>query len=355
MVDQQNGAGQSIPDFGGYRLGDVSGLDPAHVTALQRFGFSDAEQVLAAALVPGVGDLLAADLDLSREEFEAVIYRLRGVAPAIASAGDAEALPLGALLPTPEIEAIGAAAAQPHIAAELPPSVNHAAKMSPLKQQGARGTCVSFALTAVHEYYRRMTKTGDEDLSEQFLYHETKLMDGQPTQCGTWQLKARTILEGLGQCLEQVWPYNGNLPCNNNGVEPAGARTAAASRKLATVVLPPKDVTAIKAALADGAVVGFSIPVYASWHQSSETARTGRITMRIGNEPATGGHAMCLIGYQDDDNSPGGGYFILRNSWFGQWGTECPYGSGNGTIPYAYLGNENYEAVTTEPPPSEVV
>ena len=61
---------------------------------------------------------------------------------------------------------------------------------------------------------------------------------------------------------------------------------------------------------------------------------------------------MCLIGYQDHADAPGGGFFILRNSWFGMWGMDCPYGSGNGTIPYAYISNENWEAITTAPPPT---
>jgi hypothetical protein len=351
MVEQTNGNGQSPPDFGGHPLEEVPGLQRASIDALQQFGFSDAEQVVAALTVPGVMDHLATELTLSSAQIDDLMLKLRDVVPMAAATADTQAFALGALPPTAEIAAIGAAAEQPQIAAEpLPPSVNHADKMSALKQQGSRGTCVSFALTAVHEYYRRMTEDVTEDLSEQFLYHETKLIDGQPGICGTWQVRAAQILGTLGQCLESVWNYNGNPPCNNIGVEPAGARTAASSRKLVTVILAPKDIMGIKTALANGCVVGFSIPVYNSWFQSSEAARTGRITMRIGNEQVNGGHAMCLIGYQDDAVSPGGGYFILRNSWFGLWGTECPYGSGNGTIPYAYLANENWEAVTTQPP-----
>ena len=72
--------------------------------------------------------------------------------------------------------------------------------------------------------------------------------------------------------------------------------------------------------------------------------------MRLGTEPVAGGHAMCLIGYQDDATAPGGGFFILRNSWGPSWGSTCPYGAGNGTIPYAYLANDGWEAVTTPAP-----
>jgi C1A family cysteine protease len=68
------------------------------------------------------------------------------------------------------------------------------------------------------------------------------------------------------------------------------------------------------------------------------------------SEPVDGGHAMCLIGYQDDAGAPDGGYFILRNSWGQGWGAQCPFGAGNGTIPYQYIANDCWEAVTTAVP-----
>ena len=45
-----------------------------------------------------------------------------------------------------------------------------------------------------------------------------------------------------------------------------------------------------------------------------------------------GGHAMLLVGYEDDGSMPGGGAFIVRNSWGGNWGED-----GYGKIPYAYI------------------
>jgi hypothetical protein len=352
MVDQgNNGDGQTIPDFGGHPLGQVPGLQSQQVQALQQYGFSDAEQVVAVVAIPGVVDHFMTATGLSKQQVDDLVVKLRDVVPMIAGAADTAEFAMGALPPTPEIDALGAAADdQPHIAGPLPPSVNHIALMPQPKQQGSRGTCVSFAMTAVHEFHQRTTGNQVEDLSEQFLYHQTKLIDGQPAICGTWQVKAAQVLQTVGQCPESVWPYNGNLPCNNNGLEPAGALAAAAGHQLTAVVLPPKDVIRIKQQLAAGCVVGFSIPVYNSWFMSNETKRTGRITMRIGNEPVSAGHAMCLVGYQDDPNAPGGGFFILRNSWFGVWGTECPYGSGYGTIPYAYIAVDNWEAVSTDPP-----
>jgi C1A family cysteine protease len=185
-----------------------------------------------------------------------------------------------------------------------------------------------------------------EDLSEQFLYHETKRIDGAPGSCGTWQVKALQVLSTLGACREQVWGYNSTPPCNQNGFPPAAARPDAAERKCAPVVLGPHDVQGARSLLASGRILGVSIPVYASWANSAAVRLTGRVTMRLAGEPVIGGHAVCLVGYQDDAGHPGGGYFILRNSWGRQWAAGSAYGPGYGTIPYAYVGRDGWELVS---------
>jgi len=55
---------------------------------------------------------------------------------------------------------------------------------------------------------------------------------------------------------------------------------------------------------------------------------------------------MCIIGYTDLPDRPdlGGGRFILRNSWGTQWGQQCAFGAGNGTIPYLYISRLAMEA-----------
>ena len=98
--------------------------------------------------------------------------------------------------------------------------------------------------------------------------------------------------------------------------------------------------------------VTLSIPVYNSWYSSAETRRSGRITMRLGpGDVADGGHAVILVGYQDSADAPGGGYFIVRNSWgTTNWGYQCPYGAGYGTIPYQYITNDAWEAYSAVVP-----
>ena len=70
--------------------------------------------------------------------------------------------------------------------------------------------------------------------------------------------------------------------------------------------------------------VGFCIPVYNSWYKSPAVDQTGQITMPLSGEQSVGGHCMCLVGYQDNKAYPGGGYFILRNSWGTSWAFKNP-------------------------------
>lgn len=345
--------------YGGHPLAEIPDIPDELRQALAEYGFADAEQVIAAAAIPGARGPLDEALNM---EADRLVEMLRDVvgesAVMMAESVEPGVFALGVLPPTEEIEAEIAAMAldMPAMASEvaaLPPSINHALKMSPIKQQGSRGTCVAFAMTAMHEFYRRQSGAA-QDFSEQFLYHQTKLIDGS-AGCGTWAVKAAQVLKNVGEARETIWAYNPNPPCNNNGTQPGNALADAAGYKLQPIILNPRDVNAIKAALASGCVCEFSIPVYNSWYQSAATQQTGRITMRLPGEVNAGGHAMCLIGYQDDASAPGGGFFILRNSWGTGWGAQCPYGAGNGTIPYGYIANDCWEAVTTTVPKRRVI
>ena len=60
-------------------------------------------------------------------------------------------------------------------------------------------------------------------------------------------------------------------------------------------------------------------------------------------EKRNGGHAMLIVGYKDEPLSPGGGYFLVRNSWGKEHGWESK-NPGHVKIPYQYIRNCNEEA-----------
>jgi len=223
-------------------------------------------------------------------------------------------------------------------------SINHIQQLHSIRSQGTeRGTCTSFAVASANEL-SIFRKSGQRfDLSEQHLFFESKILENDNI-CGSWIRSAMQVISNKGQCREGVWSYNPNMPCVQQYGKPSNADGDAANFKNTFFFINQNDIGALRQALSSGRIIPFSIPVFDSWYQSAETYRTGRITMPLPNEPESGGHSMALVGYQDDTNSPGGGYFLLRNSWGTDWANQSYYGAGYGVIPYAYIQNHCWEA-----------
>lgn len=322
---------------------EVPGIDSGLARRLQtELGIQDAESLSALFDLPGMGENLATALALSPGGVADLEKAVRAVVVVPIQAPADLVLTLGAVQP-PASEMPPPSAAPPPVG--LPPATNLVPKFQAVRNQGYRGTCVAFAVAAQREVLATNKKV-TLDASEQFLYEETKRIDGASGSCGTWQSKAGQVIHNLGVCRESVWPYNMNLPCNNNGAEPPGARTDAASYQAAMTVFNPHDVSTAKATLAAGMAVGLSIPVYNSWYTSAAVRQNGVLNMPIAGDSVVGGHAVCMAGYQDNGAYPGGGYFVFRNSWGTSWASQNQYGAGYGTIPYAYVATYAWELVT---------
>lgn len=319
-----------------------SGLD-----ALGLSGENSLEQLIGAAHVAGpeLADFLGVSLDELVHSVET-------------------ALPTASAIPQSALEAIshatyslGVAIDQiPHLAeapdlalpAVAPPAdVNLISEMPPIRNQGARGTCVAFAALGMYEHQLN-AGAALQDLSEQFLYWSCKRNDGIPNDEGTWLAVAVPLLQRDGCCLESTWKYQPDPIAGNEGQgpPPGGAQLEALTFRVQNAKqLSATSVDDIKNELAAGRCVAFSIPVFNSWYRSTWVAFTGDITMPVPGEIRVGGHAMCLVGYVDLPNPGlGGGRFILRNSWGTDWGTGSKFGPGYGTIPYAYIAKMGAEA-----------
>ncbi len=72
----------------------------------------------------------------------------------------------------------------------------------PVRDQGIRGTCVAFAVTAAHELARQSSIGNYEDLSDEALYWNCKQIDGD--------LQEGTSFDSAAEALEQAgWGENG--------------------------------------------------------------------------------------------------------------------------------------------------
>ena len=242
----------------------------------------------------------------------------------------------------------------------LPRAVRLFDRMQPVRDQGERGTCVAFASVALREFL--LAKP--DDLSEQFLYWGCKELDGLP-DAGTYIHTAMTVFAQYGVCQEAAWPYNPKQSSSEGqGPPPRGAREGAQSYRLPSArTVEPGLVLHYKHILAGedgkgGMPVTFGVFVFDSWYMSAETHRTGKITLPLPGEEPAGGHAMCVVGYVDDDAVPGGGYFIVRNSWGSKWASDSAEAPGHALMPYDYVERFAMEAFTgpsavaaTETPP----
>ena len=223
--------------------------------------------------------------------------------------------------------------------AVLPTSHSLLDMLPPVRNQGSRGTCVAHAVIAVREQLEIAAGSPAEmNLSEQYVYWWCKAHDGIPKVSGTYISVGMRCLNETGAPWEEVWPYvSRETGDQGQGPPPAAAANGdPAFRTLRSQQFNRTDITGIKTCLSEGRVVAFSIPVFDSWYASSATSRWGKITLPLPGEPADGGHAMALVGYQDDPDAPGGGYFLVRNSWQ-PWSWDGVWQEGYGYISYAYI------------------
>jgi hypothetical protein len=241
------------------------------------------------------------------------------------------------------------------VPAVLPERVSIVDRMPAIRYQGMRGTCVAHACTAVREFL-----AGDKgiDLSEQYLYWAarqkliTPILKDRP---GLLLAYGMSALQDSGICREADWPYNPDPVAGNEAQGPPppdASGKAQAYRIQRHVFLWPRDIRGLKAHLAGGYAIAITIPTYSTWGAvmlnwagavRMPFAAEGTLSLIVRLESA---HAVCLAGYQDDATVPGGGYFIVRNSWGADWAKRCSDGPGYGWLPYAYVQRYGLAAFT---------
>jgi len=333
----------------GVSLTSIMDFPTVVVEQLGSLWITTAEELVGAARQTGP-EGLASYLSITVDEVTGLVNQAAEALPATVSYDFDGVMSVGfGALDEPEGEPLdtGPVAYAP---ITLPASISLAEQMSPVRNQQNRGTCVAHACAAVREYLLEKDEVKD-DLSEQFLYWACKQQDGIPNIEGTFISTAMSVLEELGICPEQIWPYKPNKVQGNEGQGPPPI-TAVESAKPYRIQngekIWPKQVIALKQKLADGKPVAFAVPVYPYW-LTNPVRTTGDVRMPLPGEDwpdkKTRGHAMCLVGYVDDPMVPGGGYFVLRNSWGTIWASkgEIP---GYGRLPYAYMSEYGTAAYT---------
>jgi hypothetical protein len=234
----------------------------------------------------------------------------------------------------------------------------------PVRDQASRGTSVAFASTAAVEHVQAIGNLALPDLSEQFLYWaiKTRTSDPRPSEDGTSLIFAKEALAEIGICHEQFWPYNGtpgSTVAQATASDPSAAALFDASANRfsnATYMRSPvaAAAAAVLAALQHGRAVVISVPVFSDpIFPTGPTNRTtpsgwayGRVLNPLPRAVVSGGHAVCVVGFEPDPDEPQGGYFIFRNNWGTLWGSQAP-SPGNSYAPEPGYGEISASYVDT--------
>ncbi len=321
----------------GILLSSIKGFPEAVSRRLADLWITTAEEFVAAATQKQGPQGLASYLGVTEAEIIRLIDLAEAVLPPSFSfaPGRIEQHGLGAL---DEPQEQGPEDEQLAFAAPLPAQVDLHQRMPSIRDQGRRGTCVAHACVAVREFLLGEAST-QIDLSEQFLYWSCKQRDGLVGFPGTYLSTGIGCLKEEGVCREEVWLYNPEPLEGNEGQGPPPENAQMDAAKyciIGSTSLPARSVSVLKQVLAGRQPVVFVVPVFNYWW-TVPTSFTGDIRLPLPYvDESVGGHAMCLVGYEDDPQVPGGGYFLARNSWGTDWasGNTIP---GYCRIPYKYL------------------
>jgi hypothetical protein len=245
----------------------------------------------------------------------------------------------------------------------LPDGVDLRARMPAVRDQGRRNTGVAFATAAMLDYlaqhdpalpikhaspqflnwrYQTQIKsklTGDRDRvwsardTYPTLFYSLLHLDGNPHPADG----APYVPPHQGYLGEESCPYLPDLavlPPDTNILEAARAHLgeALAQQVVDHAVLPSQgayfyrlkaDAATYEAALAGGQPVQLSLPLYApDWRQPSAGNRYRVADLDVSkiNDAANLTYqSLVLVGYEKDATAPGGGWFVVRNSWGDRW------------------------------------
>jgi hypothetical protein len=184
------------------------------------------------------------------------------------------------------------------------------------------GNCVAFAsVVGVKEYedakeYKRLIA-----LAPRYVYSLCKQNDGAPDEEGTYPRVAMKMLLKFGVCPESMWPYE---PHQTNDHKKGADAKAKVYRIKAYARL--ESVQEMKRSLLVNGPFLAGVRVYESWFSKS-VEKTGLIPLPKKGEDIAGGHAICIVGYDDEK-----GLFKFKNSWSAKWAQK-----GYGFLPYAYM------------------
>ncbi|MFH1492016.1 MAG: C1 family peptidase [Candidatus Omnitrophota bacterium] len=202
---------------------------------------------------------------------------------------------------------------------KLPRKIDLTLKMSPVRDQGEEGTCVSFATaTGMKEYQELLDYEKLVILSPRFVYSECKKIDGMSELEGTTIRAAMQVLGEKGVCREKFWPYQAH---QKDKAKEGTVQDAKKFRIITYARILNLNELRLNLVTKGSCVIGIQV------FKGIMETKTGLVPLPKKNETTLGGHAICAIGYDDRKK-----VIKFKNSWSDKWGQN-----GYGFLPYAYV------------------
>jgi C1A family cysteine protease len=215
-------------------------------------------------------------------------------------------------------------ASMPLGAGNVPTVVDFSVNMPPVGDQNPQNSCVAWAIAyGCKSYQEKMkggytyTTSGSLDYSKvfspAFLYN--LINNGQ--NVGTSFVDACEIAKEYGLCTWQAMPYQ-----PNNWVTRPNANQLEAAKKFKIETYRRLDLTdattSIKAQLLGGLPVIISTVIDKNYYNGGfNTTQNPYIWKSVGSISAGMGHAILIVGYDDNKNA-----FKFMNSWGQNWGNN---------------------------------
>jgi C1A family cysteine protease len=214
--------------------------------------------------------------------------------------------------------------------AELPKRVDLRPYLTEVEDQSQTNSCVANAIAGAYEYLGMRILGTAGDVSRLFIYYNARLIDGIEGDQGSSIATSIQVLQEMGTCPEDLWPYE---ITQVNSKPHDEAYTEATRFLIEEAEEIPLDLHAMRHCLAEGHPFVFSLTLFKSFDRAS---RRGRVPTPNPETEAGrtehGRHAMLCVGYSDSRQ-----VFIVRNSWGADWGDY-----GYCYIPYAYMTNPEH-------------
>lgn len=200
-------------------------------------------------------------------------------------------------------------------------NLDYSQMMLAVRNSGQEGSTVGFAVAAALEYQIKKTLNQQVRISPRYIYYFARLREGTTaTDSGAMISDAIRVIAERGAVAESAWPYRSGEYAQSPP-DLKNARYYKIQRSSSLISL-----SQIKEALRSNGPVVAGISVFSSF-ESSAVTKTGMVPMPSKGEAIIGGHAICLVGYDDDRQ-----LLKFLNQWGETWGDR-----GYGYLPYAYI------------------